>query len=276
MAGTSCDEVYNRLQHYINKSTPIESISDIHDKPMVIINREQLTTQFNGNIDGKMLPIFEITQMPLEIGENSKHKGGGNRKSVATGELSIAFKNAMKQYRVSPTLKHHGEPVQVKVINGKVHFYKFTTDKTGLTEYNRNDKTAWCFTTITEYGIRVVIPKIQNGIRGFEIGYCRIEDIPDGSYEVCGPKIQGNAYAFENHVLVRHGLFDIQPEDLPELTLPALAQFCAEYEVEGIVFHFDNCQMFKVNYGHVKEYIKMNKLIPSKRCGHEYRLNLDM
>ncbi len=40
-------------------------------------------------------------------------------------------------------------------------------------------------------------------------------DLPDGTYELVGPKIQGNAERFDRHVLLRHGMSGFLEDDVP-------------------------------------------------------------
>jgi len=61
----------------------------------------------------------------------------------------------------------------------------------------------------------------------------RIGTPPDGTYELCGPKVQGNPEGFDEHVLVPHGR-DILA-DCPR-TFDELREWLADMDIEGIVF----------------------------------------
>lgn len=57
--------------------------------------------------------------------------------------------------------------------------------------------------------------------------------LPDGTYELCGPKVQGNPEGFSAHVLVPHGIekLDEDPRSFDEI-----ADFLSRHEFEGIVW----------------------------------------
>ena len=65
----------------------------------------------------------------------------------------------------------------------------------------------------------------------------------DGTYELCGPKIQGNPEHFEKHVLVPHG-----HEDLPDAprTFEALKEWFRDRDIEGIVWWHPDRRMVKI------------------------------
>lgn len=67
--------------------------------------------------------------------------------------------------------------------------------------------------------------------------------LPDGTYELCGPKVQGNPERFETYVLVPHGceaLLDC-PRDFAGLRDYLLAR-----AIEGVVFHHPDGRMVKI------------------------------
>ena len=69
--------------------------------------------------------------------------------------------------------------------------------------------------------------------------------LSDGTYELLGPKIQGNVEGYEVHVLMRHGLigfFDEPPRTFAELK----AWFESHAYVEGIVWHNQDGRMVKI------------------------------
>jgi len=65
---------------------------------------------------------------------------------------------------------------------------------------------------------------------------------PDGTYELLGPKVQGNPDGFERHVLVPHGK---QIVDAPR-TFDALKAWLAETNIEGVVWHHPDGRMVKI------------------------------
>ena len=67
--------------------------------------------------------------------------------------------------------------------------------------------------------------------------------IPDGTYELCGPMVQGNPEHFEKHVLVPHGK-EIYP-DCPR-TYHELRGWLRGKDIEGVVWHHPDGRMAKI------------------------------
>lgn len=65
----------------------------------------------------------------------------------------------------------------------------------------------------------------------------------DGTYELCGPKINGNPEGFEKHVLIKHG--DRILSDAPR-QFEALKDYFENHNIEGIVWHHPDGRMVKV------------------------------
>jgi hypothetical protein len=59
--------------------------------------------------------------------------------------------------------------------------------------------------------------------------------VPDGTYELCGPKIRGNQEGLTGHRLIRHGSDVVKK--VPR-TFEGLKKFLETYEGEGIVWHY--------------------------------------
>lgn len=68
-------------------------------------------------------------------------------------------------------------------------------------------------------------------------------DLPDGTYELVGPKVQGNPDEFDKHTLVPHGE-DIL-EDAPR-EFEAIKAYLKDKTIEGIVWHRENGEMVKI------------------------------
>lgn len=68
-------------------------------------------------------------------------------------------------------------------------------------------------------------------------------DQADGTYELCGPKIQGNPEGLEVHALIPHGRAIL--EDAPR-TFDALKVWLADKNIEGIVWHHPDGRMVKI------------------------------
>ena len=81
-----------------------------------------------------------------------------------------------------------------------------------------------------------------------------MQDEADGTYELCGPKINGNPEGFGVHELVRHGAtkYPQCPRSFDEIR-----EFLIKEGIEGIVWYRDNGEMCKVK---LKDYgIKRRK-----------------
>jgi len=67
--------------------------------------------------------------------------------------------------------------------------------------------------------------------------------LPDGTYELLGPKIQGNPEHFMKHLLLKHS-------DAPQCTVPrtfeGLKDWLAGVDFEGLVFHHPDGRMAKI------------------------------
>ena len=81
-------------------------------------------------------------------------------------------------------------------------------------------------------------------------GFDNLETIIDGTFELCGPKVQGNPEKLEKHTLVKHGceVFDFLSFDFDDLE-----KFLSENDIEGIVFHHISdermCKLRKSDFG---------------------------
>lgn len=62
-----------------------------------------------------------------------------------------------------------------------------------------------------------------------QAGHCE-----PGTYELCGPKVNGNPEGLDRHTLIRHG--DEVLADVPT-DFAGLAEFLADFPYEGIVWH---------------------------------------
>lgn len=67
---------------------------------------------------------------------------------------------------------------------------------------------------------------------------------PDGTYELLGPKIQGNPEKISTHILLAHAdaeIFSECPRDFELLKI-----WLADRDIEGIVFHHSDGRMAKI------------------------------
>ncbi len=68
--------------------------------------------------------------------------------------------------------------------------------------------------------------------------------LPDGTYELLGPKIQGNLEKFDTHVLVKHN-DATKYKDAPR-TFDGIAKWLVDKDIEGLVFHHEDGRMAKI------------------------------
>lgn len=73
----------------------------------------------------------------------------------------------------------------------------------------------------------------------------RSDSWEDGTYELCGPKVQGNPEGFAAHFLLPHGQQDII-EPSGGRTFDGLRDFLAANDIEGIVWHHPDGRMTKL------------------------------
>lgn len=78
-----------------------------------------------------------------------------------------------------------------------------------------------------------------------------VGDIPDGTYELVGPKVQGNPERLTLHLLVPHD--DAEIYDDVTRTFEGLRAFLESFDGEGLVFHHPDGRMAKIkrrDYGY--------------------------
>lgn len=68
--------------------------------------------------------------------------------------------------------------------------------------------------------------------------------LPDGTYELVGPKIQGNPEHFSEHWLLPHG--DMMFAEAIPRTFEGIRDFLEREDIEGIVFHHPDGRMAKI------------------------------
>lgn len=81
----------------------------------------------------------------------------------------------------------------------------------------------------------------------------RQETLHDGTYELCGPKIQGNPEKLNEHVLILHG--EIIEQEL-DLSFEGIKAFLSTADIEGIVFWSvgdgRKCKIRKSDFGIIR------------------------
>ena len=66
---------------------------------------------------------------------------------------------------------------------------------------------------------------------------------PNGTYELCGPKVQKNPEGYSEHILVSHDRAEVL--DAPR-GYDAIRDFMEDKDIEGIVFHHPDGRMAKI------------------------------
>ena len=83
-------------------------------------------------------------------------------------------------------------------------------------------------------------------------GFDALENKEDGTYELCGEKIQGNPEKIQGHKLIKHGC---EVLELGSLDFEYLKEFLSDSsnDIEGIVFHHISdgrmCKLRKSDFG---------------------------
>ena len=67
---------------------------------------------------------------------------------------------------------------------------------------------------------------------------------PDGTYELLGPKIQGNPENFSSHILLAHSIAESY-SNVPR-TFDGIKEFMEDLDIEGLVFHHPDGRMAKI------------------------------
>jgi hypothetical protein len=67
---------------------------------------------------------------------------------------------------------------------------------------------------------------------------------PDGTYELVGPKIQGNPESFDAHVLIAHADAERYP-DFPR-DFEGIKSRLGDMNIEGVVWHHEDGRMVKI------------------------------
>eukprot|EP01130_Rhizamoeba_saxonica_P013548 TRINITY_DN5791_c0_g1_i2.p1 TRINITY_DN5791_c0_g1~~TRINITY_DN5791_c0_g1_i2.p1 ORF type:complete len:261 (-),score=69.13 TRINITY_DN5791_c0_g1_i2:70-852(-) len=108
----------------------------------------------------------------------------------------------------------------------------------------------------------------------FSLEWVPISDIKPGTYELIGPKVQGNIYKLPTediiehtlmkkkkmrlseiprHYFVEHGIFPVTDTEftIETFELETVRDYIVERRIEGLVFHCSDGSLFKVNRGHI-------------------------
>lgn len=77
----------------------------------------------------------------------------------------------------------------------------------------------------------------------FREGYENMLETSDGTYELVGPKVQGNPYGLHYHALWRHGAIELNADPR---TFDAIRDTLEVSDIEGIVWHHPDGRMAKI------------------------------
>ena len=87
-------------------------------------------------------------------------------------------------------------------------------------------------------------PSDKYFLKAFNIGKDYYgNELIDGTYELCGKKVQGNPEAVEGHRLVPHGKEVL--DDVPR-TFNGIKEYLKDKNIEGIVWHHPDGRMVKI------------------------------
>lgn len=79
----------------------------------------------------------------------------------------------------------------------------------------------------------------------FWVAFDSFDIIQDGTYELCGPKVQGNPEGLNGHILIKHGV-EVLPIVSEDRTFEKLKYVLLHVNIEGIVFHHPDGRMCKI------------------------------
>jgi hypothetical protein len=84
------------------------------------------------------------------------------------------------------------------------------------------------------------------------VGFDALENKENGTYELCGEKLQGNPERLIGHILIKHGIEVLTTIDF---TFEGLKNYLSnpKLDIEGVVFHHKNdermCKIRKCDFG---------------------------
>ena len=98
--------------------------------------------------------------------------------------------------------------------------------------------------------------KTNNADKYYFEAFDLLENKKDGTYELCGQKVQGNPENIEGHKLIKHGCNVL---DIKDFSFDSLKSYLEAANMEGIVFHsaIDDrmCKIRKSDFG-IKRFAK--------------------
>ena len=78
-----------------------------------------------------------------------------------------------------------------------------------------------------------------------------LDEVKDGTFELCGPKVNGNRENLKFHELIQHGGTIL---NLSDFSFSSIKKYLEQNDIEGIVFHEKNngkrmCKIRKSDFG---------------------------
>lgn len=152
-----------------------------------------------------------------------------------------------------------GHPLVNGTPSTRVRVIRFSSMVTRSPEYVVTSSDTTGDSTIASRSLEYV----SNG-RKLEYTYVDLSELNGKSFELMGPKIQGNHHSLEFHALMEHGLIDLPTYPLPidadaDADANALLSRIKEWQdsdlvgraIEGVVLHFESGEMFKLHRHHL-------------------------
>lgn len=78
------------------------------------------------------------------------------------------------------------------------------------------------------------------------VGYQTFGNHKDGTYELCGPKIQGNPEGLSIHELIPHNTKLLRLLEQPPRNFAGIREYLRTQNIEGIVWHHPDGRMVKI------------------------------
>lgn len=204
---------------------------------------QKIISLFQRNYDGDRLVRDEVTtgaEWVLAGEGTATRKWDGTCCLVREGRL-------YKRYEVKPGKSPPAdfEPAcEVDLVTGKQQGWRPVGDGPDDAAHLE----AWVATLLGE---NVITPAHSAGPAQHEWQATAFQHVPDGTYELCGPKVQGNPEGLAAHVLIRHGQ---HPVEAPR-SFAALRDWLATAGIEGVVWHHPDGRMVKIkakDFGHTR------------------------
>jgi len=238
--------------------------------------RRGQTTMFEGTGEINAKFIEKITDPLLSYKVTIKHDGSCSkitiRKELMEDGNEKVICQIFKRYdtREGNLPKEGGVPGGYNE-SGGVDFYWIDVTQS----VNPDDQ--WYQSTLVrdvDGNIFAINMIVVNEESGYEIKAVPVEEIETGTYEILGPKIQANFYGLPLdsvttisvlkkgvlykvevplHYFIRHGSFEVKDVNftVENITLDSIREYILSHIYEGLVFHFSDGTLMKVNRGHI-------------------------